>query len=105
MRMSEHFGETLRKPPAEAETPGYALLLRAGYIRSPAAGLFAYLPLGLRTRRKIETILREEIDGIGGQEIGMPIVQPAALWGDSASPDRADVEVVSFRDRADRSWV
>ena len=80
MRVSHFFGQTLREAPAEADTASYRLLLRAGYIRQLAAGLFSYLPLAQRSLRKIEQILREEMDAIGGQEICMPVVHPAELW-------------------------
>jgi len=105
MRMSQHFGETLRKPPAEADSPGYELLLRAGYIRPLAPGLFSYLPLGLRSLRKIEEILREELDGIGGQEIAMPVVQPAALWAESGRLDPAPRETAKLHEQEGRRWV
>jgi prolyl-tRNA synthetase len=105
MRMSQTFGETLREPPAEADTPGYALLLRAGYVRPLASGLFSYLPLGLRSLHKIGAILREELDGVGGQEIAMPLIQPAALWTESGRLEHSGEELVRFRDRAGRSWV
>lgn len=105
MRMSQKFGETLREPPAEVDTPGYALLLRAGYVRPLAPGLFSYLPLGLRSLNKIEAILREELGGVGGQEIAMPVIQPAALWIESGRLEHSGEELVQFSDRAGRSWV
>lgn len=80
MRVSNFFGHTLREAPAEADTVSYQMLLRAGYIRQLAAGIFSYLPLAQRSLRKIEQILREEMDAIGGQEICMPVVHPAEIW-------------------------
>ncbi len=80
MRMSQLFSQTLRETPAEAQSPGYAYLLRAGYFRQVAAGIFAALPLGLRVQRKIERILREEMQAIGGQEVSLPVVLPAEIW-------------------------
>jgi prolyl-tRNA synthetase len=77
MRYSRHFGTTLREDPSEADTAGFRLLLRAGFVRPLASGIFSYLPLGYRVKEKIEQILREEMEAIGGQELLMPVVQPA----------------------------
>src|SRR6266540_7472771 len=80
MRMSKLFGRTLREAPAEAEVSSHRLLLRAAYIRKLAAGIYTWLPPGLRTLRKVESVIREEMDAAGGQEIRMPIVLPAEPW-------------------------
>jgi len=80
MRLSHLFAPTLREDPAEAEIPSHRLLLRAGFIRQVMAGVYTTLPLGLRTMRRIETIVREEMDAAGAQEIRMPIVLPAGPW-------------------------
>ena len=80
MRMSRLFNQTLREAPADSEVVGHQLLVRAGFIRPLAAGIFSYLHLGHRAMSKIETIMRQEIDGIGGQEVTMPVVHPAELW-------------------------
>src|SRR5919198_340597 len=80
MRRSQLFAPTLREDPAEAEIASHRLLLRAGFIRQLAAGIYTSLPLGLRAMRKIEAIVREEMDGSGAQEIRMPIVLPAEPW-------------------------
>jgi prolyl-tRNA synthetase len=80
MRMSRLFARTLRDDPSEAEAPSHRLLLRAAYIRQVMAGVYTMLPLGLRTMRKIERIVREEMDGSGAQEIRMPIILPAEPW-------------------------
>ena len=80
MRMSRLFFETLREVPAAADTPSHQLLLRAGLVHQVAAGIFEFLPLGLRVKRKIERILRQEMERIDGQEVQMPVVQPAELW-------------------------
>src|SRR6266542_1648614 len=80
MRMSRLFARTLREDPSEAEAPSHRLLLRAAYIRQVMAGVYTMLPLGLRTMRKIERIVREEMDGSGAQEIRMPILIPAEPW-------------------------
>lgn len=80
MRLSELFAPTLREDPAEAEVPSHRLLLRAGFIRQVAAGIYTTLPLGLRSMRKIEAVVRQEMDAAGAQEIRMPIVLPAEPW-------------------------
>ncbi|MCL4563000.1 MAG: hypothetical protein M1281_20600, partial [Chloroflexi bacterium] len=83
MRMSKLFSQTLRDAPSEAEIASHQLLLRAGFIRQVAAGVFSYLPLARRSLSKIEAILRQEMEAIGGQEISMPVVQPAEIWKES----------------------
>ena len=80
MRLSELFAPTLREDPAEAEVPSHRLLLRAGFVRQVAAGVYTTLPLGLRSMRKIEAVVREEMDASGAQEIRMPILLPADPW-------------------------
>jgi prolyl-tRNA synthetase len=105
MRMSHHFGETLRTAPADVEVVSHQLLLRAGYIRQLAAGIFSYLPLGLRSMRKIERIIREEMERIGGQEITMPVVHPASLWQETGRWYQIDQEMGRFKDRTGRDMV
>src|SRR3990170_8877539 len=105
MRLSHLFGETLRTAPAEVEVASHRLLLRAGFIRPLAAGIFSYLPLGVRVMRKIEQIIREEMDAIGGQEITMPVVHPGELWQRSARWYDIDEELVRFADRTGRDMV
>ena len=80
MRMSKLFFQTLREAPADADVRSHQLMLRAALVRQVAAGIFEYMPLGLRVKKKIEAIMRDEMDAIDGQEIVMPVVQPAALW-------------------------
>src|SRR3990170_208343 len=101
MRLSHLFGETLRTAPAEVEVASHRLLLRAGFIRPLAAGIFSYLPLGVRVMRKIEQIIREEMDAIGGQEITMPVVHPGELWQRSGRWYDIDEEVVADLARSD----
>ena len=105
MRMSQLFGETLRAPPAEAETVGHGLLVRAGYIRQHAPGIFSYLPLGRRAMRKIVAIVRDEMEAIGGQEVAMPIIQRAAPWQRTGRWEQAGEELVRFNDRTGRTLV
>ncbi|MBM3140144.1 MAG: proline--tRNA ligase [Chloroflexi bacterium] len=80
MRMSRLFGRTLREVPGDAETASHALLLRGGYIDQLMAGVYSYLPLGWRVERKVERIIREEMDAAGGQEVRLPVIQPIELW-------------------------
>ena len=105
MRMSRLFGETLRAAPADLEAAGPRLLLRAGYVRPVTAGIFSHLPLGVRVRRKIGQIIREEMDAIGGQEVTMPLVQPGELWRRSGRWADIDEELVRFTDRTGRDLV
>ena len=105
MRMSHLFGETMRTAPAEVEVAGHRLLLRAGYIRPLAAGIFSYLPLGVRVMRRVEAIIREEMEAIGGQEITMPVVHPAELWQRTGRWYDIDEELVRFADRTGRNMV
>ncbi|GAC1636964.1 MAG: proline--tRNA ligase [Chloroflexota bacterium] len=105
MRRSELFCETLRQNPAETEVAGHQLLLRGGYIQPLAAGIFSFLPLGERVRIKVEEILREEMDAIGGQQISMPVVHPAELWQETGRWYAIGSELVRFKDRGDRDMV
>ena len=80
MRFSRLFGRTLREAPADADTQSYRLMVRAGLLKRVGSGIFAYSPLLWRVVRKVESIIREEMDRIGGQEMNFPLVQPAELW-------------------------
>ena len=80
MRASELFIPTLREDPGDAEAASHRLLVRGGFVRQVAAGLWTFLPLGWRVHRKAEQIVREEMNAIGGQEMFMPVVTPAELW-------------------------
>ena len=104
-RASKLFGVTLREPPAETDTASHALLVRAGYVRQLAAGIFSYLPLAWRSLRKIEQILREEMDGIGGQEMSMPVVHPAEPWQASGRWYEIDDAMARFQDRRGRDML
>ncbi|OQA23275.1 MAG: Proline--tRNA ligase [Chloroflexi bacterium ADurb.Bin360] len=105
MRMTRLFSQTLREAPAEAEAASHQLLLRAGFIRPLATGIFSYLPLARRALTKIERIVREEIEAIGGQEITMPVVHPASLWKETGRWFQIGAEMGRFQDRADRDMV
>lgn len=104
MRMTQAMVPTLRSVPAEAEIISHQLLLRAGFIRKTAAGMYNYLPLGKRVLTKIETIVREEMDAAGGQEILMPITQPAELWIESGRWNAYGAEMIRIKDRHDREF-
>ncbi len=105
MRMSRLFGETLREAPAGIESPGHQFLLRAGYVRQLAQGIFSYLPLGWQAMVHVEQILREEISAIGGVELSLPIVHPAELWQQSGRYQAIGAELTRFHDRRDRDLV
>ena len=104
MRMSRLFGRTLREAPAEAETPSHQLLLRAGFIDQLMAGHYSYMPLGLRTKRRVEQIVREEMDAAGAQEVLMPALQPRELWERSGRDRTVDV-LFRVVDRRERTFV
>ena len=104
MRYSGMFIPTLKEVPAEAEVVSHKLMLRAGMIRKLASGLYTYLPLGLRSIRKVEQIVREEMNAAGAQELLMPIVQPAELWQESGRWDHYGKELLRFKDRHQRDY-
>jgi prolyl-tRNA synthetase len=104
MKVSQLLNPTLREVPAEAEIISHQLMLRAGYIRKAAAGIYTYLPLGWRVIRKIEQIVREEMDAKGGQEVMLPIMQPAELWRESGRWDVYGPEMFRLKDRHDREF-
>ena len=105
MRLSELFFTTLRDDPADAEMPSHRLLVRAGYVRQLGSGLYSLLPLGYRVNKRVEQVIREEIDRIGGQELEMPVVHPADVWRRSGRYDSVGPEMARFKDRADRDMV
>jgi prolyl-tRNA synthetase len=103
--MSQVFSRTLREVPAGAESLGYGYLVRAGFIQQLGAGIFSLLPFGLRSIRKIENIIRDEMDKIGGQEIQMPVVNPADIWKETGRYYSIDKEMSRFEDRVGRDMV
>ena len=105
MRMSTMFGRTLREAPSDVEVASHGLLLRAGFIRQLAAGIFSYLPLAKRSIGKVERILREEMDAAGGQEVSMPVVHPADVWERSGRYSTTGQELVRLGDRRNREMV
>ncbi len=102
MRYSQTFVPTLKETPAEAEVVSHRLLLRAGYIRKLTAGVYTYLPFGLAAIRKVERIVREEMNRAGALELLMPMVQPADLWRETGRYEKYGPELLRFRDRHDR---
>lgn len=104
MRVSQLLNPTLREVPGEAEVVSHQLMLRAGFMRKSAAGIYTYLPLGLRVLKKIEQIVREEMDAKGGLEILLPIIQPAELWKESGRWDVYGAEMFRLKDRHDREF-
>jgi len=105
MKMSRLFGQTLRKPPADAQIASHQLLAQAGFVRQLGAGIFSYLHLARRSMTKIENILRDEMNAIGGQEITMPVVHPADLWKKTGRWYQIGSEMGRFYDKNDRDMV
>lgn len=105
MRFSKAYIKTLKETPKEAEIASHKLMLRAGMIKKLASGIYAYLPLGYRTIKKIENIVREEMDRAGAQELLMPVVQPGELWQESGRWDVMGPEMTRLKDRNERDFV
>jgi prolyl-tRNA synthetase len=102
MRYSQYLLPTLKEVPSEAEVPSHQLMLRSGMIRKLSSGVYSYLPLGLRSIRKVETIIREEMDRAGAIEVLLPFVQPAELWQESHRWEDYGSELARFKDRHNR---
>jgi len=105
MRMSRFFLPTLKEDPSEAQIVSHRLMLRAGMIRQSSAGIYSWLPLGLKVLRKVEAIVREEQDAAGCQELLMPTIQPAEIWQESGRYDDYGAEMLRIRDRHDRDML
>lgn len=105
MRLSKYYLKTLKETPKEAEVISHKLLLRAGMIKRLASGIYTYLPLGLKALKKVETIVREEMNKAGAQEIFMPVLQPAELWKESGRWDVMGAEMMRFQDRHSREFA
>jgi len=104
MRYSEMFLPTVREVPSDAEVASHQLMIRAGMMRKLASGIYSYLPLGYRVIRKVEQIVREEMNRAGAQEVFLPMVQPAELWQESGRWVHYGKELLRFRDRHDRDY-
>lgn len=105
MRASRYLISTLKEAPADAEIVSHKLMLRAGLIRRLAGGIYTWMPLGLRVVRKVEVVIREEMNRAGAMELSMPIVQPAELWQESGRWKDYGAELLRFRDRHEREFV
>ena len=105
MKMSSCTPPTLKEDPAEAELASHRLMLRAGLIRKQAAGLYSYLPLAWRSLRKIEDIVRDEMDAAGAQELLMPIMVDAQVWRESGRYNAYGPELMRIDDRHNREFV
>ncbi len=105
MRLSKLFFTTLRDDPADAEMPSHRLLVRAGYVRQLGSGIYSLLPLGKRVNDRVEQVIREEQNAIGGQELEMPVVHPADIWRASGRYDAIGPELTRFKDRNGRDMV
>ncbi|MBC2018077.1 proline--tRNA ligase [Listeria seeligeri] len=105
MRQTMTFIPTLKEVPADAEVKSHQLLLRAGFIRQTASGIYSYLPLATLTLRKIETIIREELEAVGAAELLMPALQPAELWQESGRWNDYGPELMRLKDRASRDFA
>src|SRR4026207_1621551 len=105
MRLSAYPIQNLKEVPAEAEIVSHRLMLRAGLIRRLAGGLYSWLPMGLRVLRKVERVIREEMDRAGALDIVVPRAQPAELWMESGRWDKFGPELLRFKDRHDRDMV
>jgi prolyl-tRNA synthetase len=104
MRTSNFLIATQKETPSDAEVVSHQLMLRAGLIRKLASGLYTWLPLGLRVLRRVEAIVRQEMDRSGGQEVSMPVVQPAELWQESGRWEQYGPELLRIKDRHDRDF-
>ncbi|AYH42846.1 proline--tRNA ligase [Azoarcus sp. DN11] len=105
MRASQYFISTLKEAPSDAEIVSQKLMLRAGFIRKVAAGIYSYLPIGLRVIRKVENIVREEMNRAGALELTMPMVQPSELWAETGRWEKMGEEMLRFKDRHERDFA
>ncbi|MBN2097681.1 MAG: proline--tRNA ligase [Candidatus Omnitrophica bacterium] len=105
MLWSQSLIPTLKQAPAEAEATSHKLMLRAGMVRQLASGIYSYLPLGFKVLKKVEQIIREEMDGLGAQQVLLPALQPAQLWKDSTRYQEIGKVMISFRDRKGKEMV
>ena len=105
MRVSQFVVKTLREAPAGAELPSHVFLLRGGYVKPLASGLYSMMPLGKRVLQKIEAVIREEMNAIEGQEVELPLAQPAELWQESGRYEAIGAEMLRFKDRGEHPMV
>lgn len=105
MKASQFHFTTLRDAPADAEVVSHQLMMRAGFIKRLGAGIYTYMPMGLRVIRKVEAIVREEMNRAGAIECTMPIVQPAELWQETGRFEKMGPELLRIQDRHDNQFV
>ncbi len=105
MRASKFFISTVKEAPNDAEVVSHKLMIRAGMIKRLSAGIYSYLPMGLRVIRKVEAIIREEMDRAGAIELSMPVVQPAELWQETGRFEKMGPELLRFKDRHERDFI
>src|SRR3954466_8699432 len=105
MRSSRFFISTLKEAPSDAEIVSHKLMLRAGMIKRLGSGIYNYMPMGLRVIRKVEAIVREEMNRAGAVELTMPVVQPAELWQESGRFQEYGPELLRIKDRHERDFI
>ena len=105
MKLSQYVLKTIKETPKDAEFKSHKLLIRGGYVKQISAGIFTYFPIAWRVLKKIEVIIREEMDGIGYHEINMPVAIPASLWMETGRYDDVGDELLRFDDRSGRKMV
>src|SRR5882757_6683108 len=105
MRASRFFVSTLKEAPSDAEIVSHKLMMRAGMIKRLGSGIYTYMPMGLRIIRKVEAIVREEMNRAGAIEMLMPVVQPAELWQESGRWDKYGPELLRIKDRHQRDFI
>jgi prolyl-tRNA synthetase len=105
MKATQFFISTLKEAPADAEVVSHQLMMRAGFIKRLGAGIYSYMPMGLRVIRKVESIIREEMNRAGAVELLMPVVQPAELWQETGRFQKYGPELLRMKDRHDRDFI
>ena len=105
MKASQFFVSTYKEAPADAEVVSHKLMMRAGLIKKLGTGIYSYMPMGLRVIRKVDAIVREEMNRAGAVELTMPVVQPAELWQETGRFDKMGAELLRIKDRHDRDFV
>ena len=105
MKASQFYIATLKEAPADAEIASHQLMTRAGMIKKLGAGIYSYMPMGLRVIRKVEAIVREEMNRAGAIEMSMPVIQPAELWIETGRFDKMGPELLRIKDRHGRDFI
>ncbi|MDO9436110.1 aminoacyl--tRNA ligase-related protein, partial [Hydrogenophaga sp.] len=105
MKASRFFVSTLKEAPADAEVASHLLMMRAGMIKKLGAGIYSYMPMGLRVIRKVEAIVREEMDRAGAVELSTPVIQPAEYWQETGRFEKMGPELLRIKDRHDRDYI